>query len=144
MVPIWSFSGCNATRFALQSDHGMVRCCTAQPLGATMAVHESSAMVQLKFRVREGLRAKLEEAARQRGVSLNAEIVHRLEQSFRVGQIEQERDAALNRMHELIDVVVRLSRSLPSAETRPEKTGIHMGPGSSRDMPGWPPEERDK
>ena len=38
--------------------------------------------VQLKFRVAEGLRAKLEEAARERGTSLNAEIVRRLMLSF--------------------------------------------------------------
>ncbi len=38
--------------------------------------------VQLKFRVQEALRARLEEAAIQRHVSLNAEITGRLEKSF--------------------------------------------------------------
>lgn len=38
--------------------------------------------VQLKFRVREGLRARLEESAQQKRVSLNAEITDRLEMSF--------------------------------------------------------------
>lgn len=38
--------------------------------------------VQLKFRVRERLRADLEQAARERRTSLNAEIVRRLALSF--------------------------------------------------------------
>jgi hypothetical protein len=39
-------------------------------------------MVQAGARMQEGLRARLEKAAKARGVSLNAEIVHRLEESF--------------------------------------------------------------
>ena len=40
------------------------------------------AVVQLKARMREPLRARLEVAAKWRGVSLNAELVDRLERSF--------------------------------------------------------------
>jgi hypothetical protein len=43
----------------------------------------SSAFVGLKVRLREPLRKKLEVAAKKRGVSLNAELVARLEESFR-------------------------------------------------------------
>jgi hypothetical protein len=47
-------------------------------------------------------------------------------------------------MHKVIDVVVQLSRSLASVETRPEEKGIQMGAGSSPRIPGWPPEEEGK
>jgi hypothetical protein len=43
---------------------------------------DESATVDLKVRMKEPLRASLEEAARRRGVSMNAEAVQRLEQSF--------------------------------------------------------------
>lgn len=43
---------------------------------------KQSATVQLKVRMKEPLRARIERAANQRGVSLNAEIVGRLEQSL--------------------------------------------------------------
>jgi hypothetical protein len=46
---------------------------------------DEAAYVQLKFRVRERLRALLEQEAEQRGISLNAEIVRRLEASFDLG-----------------------------------------------------------
>ncbi len=47
-----------------------------------MAERVRSDTIQLKARMKEPLRAKLEEAAEARGVSLNAEMVHRLERSF--------------------------------------------------------------
>jgi hypothetical protein len=37
---------------------------------------------QLKLRVPKGLRGKLEESAQKSGLTLNAEIIRRLEQSF--------------------------------------------------------------
>ena len=40
------------------------------------------AVAQLKARLREPLRARLEASAKVRGVSLNTELVDRLEQSF--------------------------------------------------------------
>lgn len=48
-----------------------------------MSEREQSATVQLKIRMKEPLRAELEQAAQERGVSLNAEAVDRLERSFR-------------------------------------------------------------
>ena len=47
-----------------------------------MAERARSDTIQLKARMKEPLRAKLEAAAEARGVSLNAEMIHRLEQSF--------------------------------------------------------------
>ncbi len=47
-----------------------------------MAERARSDTIQLKARMKEPLRAKLEEAAETKGVSLNAEMIHRLEQSF--------------------------------------------------------------
>ena len=47
-----------------------------------MARRAKSDTVQLKTRMKEPLRAKLEAAAEENGVSLNAEAVQRLERSF--------------------------------------------------------------
>lgn len=47
-----------------------------------MARRKKSATVQIKVRIKEELRARLEKAAKARGVSLNAEIGDRLENSF--------------------------------------------------------------
>ena len=44
-----------------------------------MADRDQATTVQLKVRMKEPLRADLEEAAQRRGVSMNAEIVRRLE-----------------------------------------------------------------
>jgi hypothetical protein len=43
---------------------------------------DQTALVQLKIRMREPLRARLEEEASLRGVSINAEVVDRLEHTF--------------------------------------------------------------
>jgi Arc-like DNA binding dprotein len=47
-----------------------------------MAARDKATTVQLKVRMKEPLRAKLEEMAHRHGISMNAEIVARLEQSF--------------------------------------------------------------
>jgi Arc-like DNA binding domain len=46
--------------------------------------------VQLKLRFQEGLRQRLERRARQNGRSLNAEIIHRLHESFGYDSIREE------------------------------------------------------
>jgi hypothetical protein len=51
-----------------------------------MVDRDETANAQLKVRMKEPLRAALEKAAQERGVSLNAEIVHRLERSFDLEQ----------------------------------------------------------
>jgi hypothetical protein len=55
-----------------------------------MVTRDPTAAVQLKFRVREGLRAKLEAAAKEHGLTLNAEITMRLEQSFELDALKRE------------------------------------------------------
>ena len=47
-----------------------------------MPPRSQKAKIDLKVRMREPLRAKIERAAKSRGVSLNAEAVERLELSF--------------------------------------------------------------
>jgi hypothetical protein len=47
-----------------------------------MAEREKYAVVELKVRVKEPLRDRIEAAARDRGVSMNAEVISRLEKSF--------------------------------------------------------------
>jgi Arc-like DNA binding domain len=48
-----------------------------------------TAIVGLKVRLREPLRKKLEVAAKKKGVSLNAELVARLERSFEAEPLEE-------------------------------------------------------
>ena len=55
-----------------------------------MIKRSRSDTVQLKARMKEPLRAKLEGAAAAKGISLNAEMVHRLEQSFQRERAQQE------------------------------------------------------
>jgi len=50
--------------------------------GQDMVARKQTAIVGLKVRLREPLRKKLEIAAKKKGVSLNAELVARLEESF--------------------------------------------------------------
>ncbi|HIJ43034.1 MAG: Arc family DNA-binding protein [Rhodospirillales bacterium] len=47
-----------------------------------MAKRKSSDTVDIKIRMKEPVRRKIEQAAAKRGVSMNAEMVSRLEQSF--------------------------------------------------------------
>jgi hypothetical protein len=49
---------------------------------------KASAYVQFKARMKEELRAKLERAAKEHGVSINAELVRRLEASFTQESVE--------------------------------------------------------
>jgi hypothetical protein len=51
-------------------------------LGARMPRRKKSDVVQLKLRIREALRARLEAAARRNDESLNSEMARRLENSF--------------------------------------------------------------
>lgn len=53
-----------------------------------MAERKKTAIVNLRVRTKEPLRAQIEKAARKRGVSMNAETVARLEASFRDDDIE--------------------------------------------------------
>ena len=48
-------------------------------------------MVQVKVRMREDLRRKIEHAAKKNGLTINAEILRRLDQTFGVGLNDLER-----------------------------------------------------
>jgi Arc-like DNA binding domain len=58
-----------------------------------MIKRAQTTLVGLRVRMREPLRKKLEVAAKKRGVSLNAELVTRLEQSFQINSFEQVAEA---------------------------------------------------
>jgi non-homologous end joining protein Ku len=55
-----------------------------------MVKRSKTAIVGLRVRLREPLRKKLETAAKQKGVSLNAELVDRLEASFSAQAVEDK------------------------------------------------------
>jgi Arc-like DNA binding domain len=52
-----------------------------------MADRNKTATVDLGLRIKEPLRVQIEAAARDRGVSMNAEVVARIEHSFEAGEI---------------------------------------------------------
>jgi hypothetical protein len=54
-----------------------------------MVKRPQTALVGLRVRMREPLRKQLEVAAKKRGVSLNAELVSRLERSFQIDSFEE-------------------------------------------------------
>jgi Arc-like DNA binding domain len=70
-----------------------------------MADRDGTTNVQLKVRMKEPLRAALEKVAQERGVSLNAEIVYRLERSF---DLEQRLKEAIDWNSEWYEVTRRL------------------------------------
>ena len=79
-----------------------------------MAARKPTAIVGLKVRLREPLRKKLEIAAKKKGVSLNAELVARLEESF-LGEGLLDRMekalATLDKRIEQLDDLVALASS---------------------------------
>jgi Arc-like DNA binding domain len=80
-----------------------------------MAKRKKTSTVQLKLRLREGLRQKLERQARTRNVSLNSEMVERLENSFQRG----ETDALLQLLagsRSYAELLAILGRALQIAE----------------------------
>jgi flagellar motility protein MotE (MotC chaperone) len=75
--------------------------------GMVMAERDPTATVQLKFRVRESLRGELEAAAKRHGMTLNAEIVRRLEDSFQLDEKLRALDADRDRMREGLQISER-------------------------------------
>jgi hypothetical protein len=61
---------------------GVNRLVRRHPVDAAMPRRKETETVQVGLRVKESLRVALEQAASERGVSMNAEIVRRLERSF--------------------------------------------------------------
>jgi hypothetical protein len=98
-----------------------------------MVERDETAYVQLKFRVKERLRAGLERAARGHGVSLNAEIVARLEKSFEPGfaldtsQVRRMINDALKALNALQGEVVDLVDELRQSEHQRRAIKIARG-----------------
>jgi hypothetical protein len=57
-----------------------------------MAARKSTDMVHLKLRFREELRRQVEESAKNRELSLNSEVIRRLEESFENDNWREERE----------------------------------------------------
>ena len=81
------------------------------------ARRKQSATVDIKIRMKEPLRAEVERAAKQRDVSMNAEMVDRLEQSFHsAGALNDALDMAYGKQGAaLTKLFGRLMRGAPAA-----------------------------
>lgn len=85
-----------------------------------MARRKQDAKAQIKVRVREHLRARIEAEARKRDVSLNDEVVARLEASFDLErqvavlrqQIEEQRELNEGGYQELAEEVKELREAI--------------------------------
>jgi hypothetical protein len=89
-----------------------------------MAKREKTATVQLKLRIREDLRRKLEKVAAGRDVSLNQEMADRLLQSFENTSVEALMEVvAGGAKHDvqMLSLVAGLMRANPRWKTDPEK-----------------------
>src|SRR5262245_26020289 len=68
-----------------------------------MVRRKQAARADIKIRMKEPLRAKIEAAAKRRGVSMNAEMVSRLEQSFQKEGVSDEFQTAVDGLHKRLD-----------------------------------------
>jgi FKBP-type peptidyl-prolyl cis-trans isomerase (trigger factor) len=59
--------------------------------------------VQFKIRLRESLRKQLEDAARAKDVSINSEIISRLEESFSIDSVQDAIKGELRRLSDRFD-----------------------------------------
>ncbi|MCZ4270882.1 Arc family DNA-binding protein [Maritalea porphyrae] len=64
---------------------------------------KSRKLDQYIVRFPDGMRQKLKDIAAENGRSLNAEIIHRLEQSFNVATSIEDIDAANKRLQDMMD-----------------------------------------
>src|ERR1700674_1254231 len=82
-----------------------------------MAKRSKTAVANLKVRLRESLRSKIERAAKSRGVSMNAEMVDRIDESFEK-EAEIERLFGSDKVFALMKVVssaMHLTGQFPNA-----------------------------
>jgi hypothetical protein len=75
-----------------------------------------SETVQLKLRFTERLRARIAHAAGKSGRSMNAEIVHRIEQSFMRDEKSMLADGVIRSA--MMDVIEVLSKAFPEVAER--------------------------
>jgi len=91
-----------------------------------MAKRPDTAIVALTLRIREPLRRRLENAAKQRGVSLNSELAERLESSFRKEDFGKALDDRFEKQE-----AIQKKRYDNLVKTLREEYGDHFAPGYS-------------
>ena len=82
-----------------------------------------SQIVQVKVRMREDLRRKIEHAAQKNGLTVNAEVLRRLDQTFDVTLDKLEGTVATlrSRIEELINIQIELQRALIKAREKDQE-----------------------
>ena len=83
-----------------------------------MAERSRSDTIQLKARMKEPLRAKLEAAAAAKGISLNAEMVHRLESSF-LDEEARDRELGGRELHSLFRMMGATAQIIEERKGQP-------------------------
>lgn len=104
-------------------------------------VRAKSATIDIKVRMKEPLRAKLEKAAKERGISLNAEAVDRLERSFQTQAVLIEtlggKDAYS--ILKVLGSVAALIQTRTGKTAADWKTGVAIGRAWKRLITEWVP-----
>ena len=87
-------------------------------------VRKSQELRPVMTRLPEGLRRRLEREAKQNGRSMNAEIIHRLEQTFRQAdhQVDLELQAKLAATTAVQDVLRVVGFGSPEAKPKDEQS----------------------
>lgn len=88
-----------------------------------MVDREKTAIVDLKVRMKESLRGQIENAAREKGVSLNAEAASRLEQSFDYRPLHAAIELAFGR--ELGGILLLIGQSMAMSRDLPKFFDVH-------------------
>jgi hypothetical protein len=92
-----------------------------------MRARQDTANVQLKIRIKEPLRAKIERDAEERGISMNAAVEDRLDQAYRDAEAFGARGGLVRFLLDLIRVGAG-SRALTTALTQVEIPGARSDP----------------
>jgi hypothetical protein len=95
----------------------------------------------LNLRYPEALRRRLERAGKSNGRSLNSEIVHRLEQSFRREDFQEWQDPVNDGLMEIMGVVADVAKRIP---VRTFKTPGLLDPGNFASKASEQPPPTDK
>ena len=83
-----------------------------------MPKRPQTALAGLFVRMREPLRKQLEVAAKKRGVSLNAELVSRLERSFQIDSVEEIVEAQRAEIKRWAEMWERSEKLLEESDNR--------------------------
>ncbi len=101
-----------------------------------MAKRKPTDKVQLPVRMLEMLRADLEKSAKVNGVSLNAEVVARLQHSLLEDEAQRNHEALRDLLNSLKEMLINQQRELVELRGQQSALSSMAGPLGGREMLG--------